>query len=327
MKIFVWGTGRIAGTVINFDIPIDKIYAFIDNDSSKKVCMGKPVFHPEEMVNEDYDAILVCTIYGCQIKKQCSEIGIDISKLIFVCNNVELKDENNDYDFVKRIVGEKYALKIQQQYTVIHSLGDDKYKEKISPKEVIFKNDYVRMKTFELVVDEIRRKNVQGDVAEFGVYRGEFAQYINAAFPDKTCYLFDSFEGFEDKEIQKEISNNNSTQIIADIFKETKVDIVLEKMCCPQNVCIKKGYFPESLDGLETSFAFVSIDADYEESIYQGLKYFYPRLNAGGYIFLHDYNTYFNGPKEAVHRYEKDNNLMINKVPICDKNGTLVISK
>lgn len=327
MKIFVWGTGRIAGTVINFDIPIDKIYAFIDNDSSKKVCMGKSVFRPEEIVNEDYDAIIVCTIYGQQIRKQCSEIGIDVSKLIFVCNNFELIDENKDYDFIKKIVGEKYALKIQNQYKVIHSMGDDKYKEKINPEEVIFKNDYVRMKTFELVVDEIRRKNVQGDVAEFGVYRGEFAQYINAAFPDKTCYLFDTFEGFENNEIEKEILNNNSTQIISEIYKETSIELVMNKMCYPQKIFIKKGHFPESMEGLETNFAFVSIDADYEESIYQGLRYFYPRLNAGGYIFLHDYNTYFNGPKDAVYRYEKDNDLVIHKVPICDKFGTLVISK
>ena len=327
MKIFVWGTGRIAGAIINFDLPIDKVFAFIDNDSSKRTCMGKPVFRPEEIVNEDYDAIIVCTIYGREIKKQCSLIGIDIGKLIFVCNNYTLEDENKDYDFVKRIVGEKYALKIQNQYTVIHSLGDDKYKEKINPREVIFKNDYVRIKTFELVVDEIRRKNVQGDVAEFGVYRGEFAQYINAAFPDKTCYLFDTFEGFENNEIEKEISNNNSTEIIADVYKKTSIPVVMEKMFYPKSICIKKGYFPESLDGLETNFAFVSIDADYEESIYQGLKYFYPRLNVGGYIFLHDYNTYFNGPKDAVYRYEKESGLIISKVPICDKFGTLIISK
>ncbi len=327
MKIFVWGTGRIAGTVINFDISIDKIFGFIDNDPSKRVCMGKPVFRPEEIKNEAYDAIIVCTIYVQQIKEQCIKIGIDVSKLIFVCNNFRLRDENTDYNFVKEIVGEKYALKLQQQYTIIHSLGDDRYKEKINPREVIFRNDYVRMKTFELIVDEIKEKNVRGDVAEFGVYRGEFAQYINVAFPDKTLYLFDSFEGFDGNEIKKEISNNNSTEIIADIFKETNIDIVMEKMCYPQNVYIKKGFFPDSLDGLETSFAFVSIDADYEESIYQGLKYFYPRLNAGGYIFLHDYNTYFNGPKEAVYRYEKDNALIINKVPICDKNGTLIITK
>ena len=28
-----------------------------------------------------------------------------------------------------------------------------------------------------------------------------------------------------------------------------------------------------------------------ENSIYEGLKYFYPRLSLGGYIFVHDYNS------------------------------------
>lgn len=327
MKIFVWGTGRVAGAVINFNLPIERVYAFIDNDPSKKECMGKPVFCPEDIVEEEYDAIIVCTIYGQEIKEQCLEIGINVDKLIFVCNNYKLIDENKNYNFVKKVVGEEYAVKIQQQYIVIPSMGDDKYGEYINSNEVMFKNDYVRMKTFELVVDEIKGKKVSGDVAEFGVYRGEFAQYINAAFPERTCYLFDSFEGFDNSEIQREISNSNSTEIIENIFKETSIDTVMNRMCYPEKICIKKGYFPESLNGLETTFAFVSIDADYEESIYQGLKYFYPRLNTGGYIFVHDYNTYFSGPKEAVHRYEKEFGLIINKVPICDRAGTLVISK
>ena len=92
-------------------------------------------------------------------------------------------------------------------------------------------------------------------------------------------------------------------------------------------VVIKQGYFPQSLDGLEDTFAFVSIDVDFEESIYECIKYFYPRLNNGGYIFVHDYNSDLQGVEKAIDRYEKDMGTMLCKMPLPDKSGTLVVTK
>lgn len=78
---------------------------------------------------------------------------------------------------------------------------------------------------------------------------------------------------------------------------------------------------------IEERFAFVSIDVDFGESIYQGIKYFYPRLNEGGYIFVHDYNSRLTGVREAIGRYEVENAIHICKIPLCDMNGTLIIIK
>jgi len=73
---------------------------------------------------------------------------------------------------------------------------------------------------------------------------------------------------------------------------------------------------------------FVSIDVDMEQPVYDGLKFFYPRLQQGGYIFIHDYNSaYLVGVKKAVLRYELDLGTKLNKVPIADRAGTLVIVK
>lgn len=71
----------------------------------------------------------------------------------------------------------------------------------------------------------------------------------------------------------------------------------------------------------------MSIDVDLEESIYNGLEYFYPRVNAGGYICVHDYNGPLKGVRNAVDRYEQDSGNHLCKVPICDNSGTLVIAK
>ena len=84
-------------------------------------------------------------------------------------------------------------------------------------------------------------------------------------------------------------------------IKDTLVNLVLNKMKYPENVIIKKGYFPESVQGIEDKFCFVSIDADLYTPILNGLEYFYPRLEKGGYIFIHDFGGYsFEGAKQAV---------------------------
>lgn len=166
----------------------------------------------------------------------------------------------------------------------------------------------------------MHKRKIAGAVAEVGVFRGEFAQFINYAFPDKKCYLFDTFEGFDANEALNEVKNGNCTEAFIEAYKQTNIGVVLDRMKYIDNIIIKQGFFPESLEGLEEQFAFVSIDVDFEESIYEGLNYFYPRLSTGGYIFVHDYNSSLCGVEKAVDRN-------ICKMPLCDANGTLVITK
>lgn len=194
--------------------------------------------------------------------------------------------------------------------------------------EDMFADDYNRIRTFELVVEEIREKNIPGAVAELGVFKGEFAKYINDAFPQKTCYLFDTFEGFRSSEAEEEKISGNCGDAFIERFKDTNEEAVLRKMPVPEKIVCKKGLFPESLDGLEDTFSFVSLDVDFEQAIYDGLEYFYPRLNEGGYIFVHDYNSStLKGVRNAIQKYEKVNGLKLAKVPIPDLCGTLVITK
>ena len=178
-----------------------------------------------------------------------------------------------------------------------------------------------------MAVKEIRKRKTAGETAELGVFRGEFAQYINIAFPDKKLYLFDTFEGFDACEALKEVRNGNATDAFVEAYKQTSIGDVIQKMTYLDQVEIKQGYFPDSLQGLEETFAFVSIDVDFEDSVYEGLKYFYPRLAEGGYIFVHDYNSSLLGVERAADRFEKEMGGKICKMPLCDANGTLVISK
>ena len=184
--------------------------------------------------------------------------------------------------------------------------------------------DYVRLATLELISNEIYRRNTIGNVAELGVYKGKFARYINRFFPDRTLYLFDTFEGFNDKDRSTEVGNKYST---ADQdFSNTSVNMVLDQMKYKEKCIIKKGYFPETTTGIDDVFAFVSLDADLYQPIYNGLQFFYPKLSPGGYIMIHDFNNdQYNGVRQAVEQFCKAE--QINFVPLPDKAGTCIICK
>lgn len=327
MKKYIWGTGRIAGKVVGRYIDINEIEGFIDNDQSKHEYMGKKVIHPQELVMLHYDVILVANLFSAEICRQCIELGIDMEKVIFLYANCTMTDINKNYSFVEEVLGKEYAEVVKNRYHIVR--GVEAYDTSIDFKHMkgYRHNDYVRTECFRLAVKEIYKRKLHGAVAEVGVFRGEFAQYINYAFPDKKCYLFDTFEGFDAAEALKEMKNGNCTTAFIEAYNKTSIVEVLGKMTNIDSVVIKQGYFPQSLDGLEDIFAFVSIDVDFEESIYEGLRYFYPRLEKGGYIFIHDYNSSLRGVELAVDRYEKDNQLYLCKMPLCDANGTLVITR
>ena len=184
--------------------------------------------------------------------------------------------------------------------------------------------NYIRISTLELAAQEIYEKEVPGSVAEVGVYKGGFAKYLNQIFPDRTLYLFDTFEGFDaqDVTIEKTLNYSSGSQD----FSDTNAEIVLARMAHREKCIIKKGWFPESLNGLEDIFCFVSLDADLYKPIYESLEYFYPRLSKGGYIFIHDYNNKaYEGAGAAVRAYCSKTGIAY--TPVSDTWGSAIIAK
>ncbi len=329
MKILIWGTGRICTRVI-MDIPNDRIVGYIDSKRAGTIYAGKKLYRPDDISEIEYDAIIVATVYGDEIYNICKEKNIDLKKVIFAYGNIAIRDLNQDYDFISEICGKEYTYIIKNRY---HLAREENYISKpLHFKMYDFKdsttvrNDYMRVKAFELLVAEIDCRGIAGNTAELGVFRGEFAQYINAAFPERKCYLFDTFEGFNENELLSDFSENDVQNVFRDFFKETTLKVVMDKMLYPDKIVVKKGFFPESLNGLEDKFCFVSLDADLEETLFRGLEYFYPRLNEGGYIMIHDYNV-LDSAHKSIDKYEKENNIKLSKIPIFDANGSIVITK
>ena len=184
--------------------------------------------------------------------------------------------------------------------------------------------DYIRLATLELVSNEINAKGITGNVAELGVYQGKFARYINQYFPDRIFYLFDTFEGFDKRDVTREKDMLLSTG--EQEFSNTSVELVMKLMPHPEMCRPIKGFFPETGREINDSFAFVSLDADLFDPLYAGLQFFYPKLSKGGYIFIHDFNNDgYKGARKAVEQFTTENNISF--VPIPDSGGSAIITK
>ncbi len=181
-----------------------------------------------------------------------------------------------------------------------------------------------RSATLELMSREVYRYGVEGNTAELGVYRGDFAKLINHYFPDRKLYLFDTFEGFDQRDAEADRAGKFSSG--TQDFSQTSEKLVLSKMERPENCIIRKGWFPDTAEGIDDRFCFVSIDADLYQPILAGLEFFYPRLNHGGVIMIHDFNCEgYKGSRQAVKEFCDKNN--IGYVCLSDGFGSAVITK
>lgn len=231
------------------------------------------------------------------------------------------------------------AISFHPDYCFISVSGNDRIemlKKQIA--DIGYNGKYVLLKELMEMYDirsavlyniskRIKDLNIQGDIAELGVYKGDLAWQINMLFPDHKLYLFDTFEGFDERDVAIEKENHYSKGNVGD-FSDTSVFRVLKRCPYPHNIILKKGYFPTTAIDLDNHlWSFVSLDTDLYQSIYEGILYFYPRLSHGGMILLHDYNNkQFIGAHKAVDDYEKKYGALL-LVPLCDLHGSAVIIK
>ena len=185
----------------------------------------------------------------------------------------------------------------------------------------------IRSATLCRLAQRLKQQEIPGSIAELGVYKGDLAVKLNALFPECPLHLFDTFEGFDHRDIQKEETGGYSNAREGD-FSDTSEQAVRDRLPYPEKAVFHKGYFPGTAKGLEEElYALVSIDADLYAPILAGLTYFYPRLARGGAILLHDYNNgRFKGAGQAVTDYEKEHGPLL-LTPLCDLHGSAVILK
>lgn len=123
-------------------------------------------------------------------------------------------------------------------------------------------------------------ENVEGDMAEAGVFRGGSAKVITTINPNKTLHLFDTFAGIPEDDA---IAGGHRKGDFAASYHDVKDALAGD------NVILYPGVFPDTAVGFERKFAFVHLDLDTYQSTFAALEYFWHRLSPGGVIVLDDY--------------------------------------
>jgi len=188
-------------------------------------------------------------------------------------------------------------------------------------------SDYVRHGTLQLLLRELDRANVPGALGELGVFQGHFAAVMNRLAPTRKLYLFDTFTGFDRRDVESEQRRGVDSRV--DIPHEsTSVEFVMSQMSTPSVVEPIVGWFPESAARIpdDLCFALVSLDADLYEPMAAGLAWFFDRLSPGGFLMIHDYNnSLFPGTRRAVEEFSSARAIWV--APIPDSGGTAIIGR
>jgi hypothetical protein len=133
----------------------------------------------------------------------------------------------------------------------------------------------------------LKTRNLEGDLAEIGVYRGGSARLIALLKDHKPLHLFDTFAGMP--AVRPDVDQHQAGD-----FADTSLEAVKRYLSGCSDIVFHPGLFPDSareLGRTPTRFCFVHLDVDIYESTKAGLEFFYPRLVPGGVIISHDYRS------------------------------------
>jgi len=174
----------------------------------------------------------------------------------------------------------------------------------------------------EKVLDE---DNVQGDLAEVGVWKGNTACLLAyyAHEYERKCFLFDTYTGFDSRDL-KGVDEKLGTGNFDDTSLELVKSVIGSKTL---GTCeFLKGYFPKSIPDYlyKERFAVVSLDCDLYKPMKAGLTWFYPRMQNGAIFLLHDYSSRcWEGAKKAIDEFCSEANQQVILLP--DKSGSAFI--
>jgi O-methyltransferase len=185
------------------------------------------------------------------------------------------------------------------------------------------KGDLIRFYFLLSQIEYIKNNNIPGIVAELGVFKGTTARLFHETLPNKEILLFDTFEGFDGRDIDHEKENSKAEIAGWDV----SIPEVKKYIGSSELIKIFQGYFPDTTKNINPNnrYALVHLDADLYHPQKSGLEYFYPKMSLGGVIIIHDYNNEYYGSKKAVDEFFLDK--VEQPIVIPDKSGSAVIIK
>ena len=172
-----------------------------------------------------------------------------------------------------------------------HSFMEDERFTAIAAKhadQLPFANWHWALQTILWATQAVR--NVPGDFVELGVFKGHTtavaAEYLGFADWPKTWWLYDTFDGIPDDQVDpgwEEINRN--------LYKGTfSAEEVRARLSGYPNIKVVQGRVPEVLSsGAPDQISFIHLDLNNAAAEIAGLETLIDRLSPGGIIVLDDY--------------------------------------
>ena len=153
----------------------------------------------------------------------------------------------------------------------------------------------------------------------------QFSIRCSVLMPDRKLYLFDTFEGFDERDVDME-RKLGCSDAQTGLYSGTDKEKLMERMPLPGQVVIRKGWFPETAFDIEDeTFCLVCMDACLYQPTLAGLEFFFPRMGRGGIILLSGCSdTRYRGVAKAVEDLESRYGALL-MLPVGDLDGTVMI--
>ncbi len=262
--------------------------------------------------------------FGSLVLNRVEFDGLPRDTLIFISSTVYyeiekfLKSKNfNNYHFVHELIfSNKSYEKFDKEFS--DYLRNNNAKSNIDHDELY--TIYQSLRTL---------KAHEGAIAEVGVYKGGSAYLLGKFSNGKTLYLFDTFEGLPRQSSFSGLSANVSEPSegwLSDNNLDEVENYIQSSGVDKNKIIIKKGIFPATAKDIgDVKFSLVHLDSDLYQTTKDALEYFFPRLEGGGRVILHDYNCCgCPGVKLAVDEFVNANRLQFNLIEIAESQAVLI---
>ncbi len=147
----------------------------------------------------------------------------------------------------------------------------------------------------------------KGDIVECGSSRCGtsiiMANFLRSKGTKKTIYALDSFEGFDQVELERE-KQAGLTTVPDNACSSTSYEYVrkkIKRLGVEDIVVPKQGFFQDTLSHFDTPLCFSLIDCNLKDSIEYCAEAIWPHLVSGGRIVFDDYESQkFLGAKSGI---------------------------
>jgi len=221
-------------------------------------------------------------------------------------------------NFIRRWNGRlrKYAERYLHRPDITKDKGFQSLYKKVGPKKSKYTLTTVeRCYSLYKAIQYITKGDIQGNIAECGVWRGGSAMLaaltlIQNNQTHRKIYLYDTYEGMP-KPTDKDVDINGTPYLL--LWKKEQelltvsLDEVKNNMLSTgypeDNIIFVKGMVEKTIPRtLPNQIALLRLDTDLYESTYHELIHLYPKVTTQGVVIIDDYG-HFQGSQEATDKY------------------------